>query len=40
MGHYDDAGTCVYCDYVREGLRVRTPLCDYNDETPTPLKLL
>ena len=26
MGHYDDAGTCVYCDYIRAGLRVRTRL--------------
>ncbi|MBI5968166.1 MAG: galactose-1-phosphate uridylyltransferase [Deltaproteobacteria bacterium] len=24
--HFDDDGTCVYCDIVREGLRVRTRL--------------
>jgi UDPglucose--hexose-1-phosphate uridylyltransferase len=23
-GHFDDDGTCVYCDSLREGLRVRT----------------
>ncbi|MGQ9696060.1 MAG: galactose-1-phosphate uridylyltransferase [Thermodesulfobacteriota bacterium] len=25
-GHFDDQGTCVYCDILREGLRARTRL--------------
>jgi UDPglucose--hexose-1-phosphate uridylyltransferase len=33
--HYDDDGTCVYCDILREGLRVRTRLIMETDRFVT-----
>ena len=34
-GHFDDEGTCVYCDILREGLRIRTRLTLESDRFAT-----
>ncbi len=34
-GHFDDEGTCVYCDILREGLRIRTRLILESDRFAT-----
>ena len=34
-GHFDDEGTCVYCDILREGLRMRSRLILESDRFTT-----